>query len=324
MKMRDTTPTHVISQCIGSGKTLPSCSVIVCTRNRPEQLKQCLQGIRQLCYPDVDVIVVDNASDNDAAKPIADAWSAQYIREPVIGLSRSRNRGARYSEAEIVAFIDDDAVPNTDWLCNLIEEFSDPKVMAVTGLITPTNPSYAGIEQYFRVRQQRLEFDSSTDDWFAQANFGGIGDGANMAFRRTVFDSWSGFNERLGLGAAVCGGEEHNAFFELIKRGHRVVFTPRSVVQHPFPETSDDARKWSFRCIEAGGGYMARLFFEEPDYRRHLLSFVRKALTRRIRTRRNPLLTRWQELKAFVSGFRLYWHYRQNAQLKEKRWNKSC
>src|SRR5262249_36671079 len=324
MKMRDIKPTHVISQCIGSGKMLPSCSVIVCTRNRPEQLKQCLHGIRQLCYPDVDVIVVDNASDNDAAKPIADAWNARYIHEPVIGLSRSRNRGARFSEAEIVAFIDDDAVPNTDWLCNLIEEFFDPSVMAVTGVISAMTPSPAGIEQYSRARQQRREFDSSTDDWFAQANFGGIGDGANMAFRRKVFDSWSGFNERLGLGAAVCGGEEHNAFFELIKRGHRVVFTPRSVVQHPFPETSDDARKWSFRCIEAGGGYMARLFFEEPDYRRHLLSFVRKALTRRIRTRRNPLLTRWQELQAFVSGFRLYWHYRQNAQLKEKRWNKSC
>jgi cellulose synthase/poly-beta-1,6-N-acetylglucosamine synthase-like glycosyltransferase len=319
MKMRDITPTHVISQCIGSGKTLPSCSVIVCTRNRAEQLNQCLQGIRGLCYPNVDVIVVDNAGDDDAAKPIADAWRARYIREPVIGLSRSRNRGARYSEAEIVAFTDDDAVPNTDWLCNLIEEFSDPNVMAVTGLISPTKPSSAGTEQYFRARQQRREFDSSTDDWFALANFGGIGDGANMAFRRKVFDSWDGFNERLGLGTAVCGSEEHNAYFELIKRGHCVVFTPRSVVQHPFPETSDDARKRSFRYIEAGCAYMARLFLEEPAYRRHLLSFLRKALTRRIRTRGNPLLSRWQELRAFVGGVRLYWHDRHDAQLKEKR-----
>jgi cellulose synthase/poly-beta-1,6-N-acetylglucosamine synthase-like glycosyltransferase len=316
--MRDITPTHVISQCIGSGKTLPSCSVIVCTRNRAEQLNQCLQGIRGLCYPNVDVIVVDNASDDDAAKPIADAWSARYIREPVIGLSRSRNRGAMYSEAEIVAFTDDDAVPNTDWLCNLIEEFSDPNVMAVTGLISPTKPSSAGTEQYFRARQQRREFDSSTDDWFALANFGGIGDGANMAFRRKVFDSWDGFNERLGLGTAVCGSEEHNAYFELIKRGHRVVFTPRSVVQHPFPETSDDARKRSFRYVEAGCAYMARLFVEEPAYRRYLLTFLRKALTRRMRTRRNPLLTSWQELRAFVRGVRLYWHYRHDAQSKEK------
>src|SRR5262245_15549169 len=163
MKMCDITLTHVISQCIGSGKTLPSCSVIVCTRNRAEQLNQCLQGIRGLCYPKVDVIVVDNAGDDDAAKPIADAWSARYIREPVVGLSRSRNRGTKCSEAEIVAFIDDDAVPKSDWLCNLIEEFSDPKVMAVTGLISPANLSSVGIEQYFHARQQRREFDSSTD-----------------------------------------------------------------------------------------------------------------------------------------------------------------
>jgi cellulose synthase/poly-beta-1,6-N-acetylglucosamine synthase-like glycosyltransferase len=282
-------------------------------------LNQCLQGIRGLCYPNVDVIVVDNASDDGAAKPIADAWSARYIRESVIGLSRSRNRGARYSKAEIVAFIDDDAVPNTDWLCNLIEEFSAPNVMAVTGLISPANLSSVGIEQYFHARQQRREFDSNTDGWFALANFGGIGDGANMAFRRKVFDSWEGFSERLGLGTAVCGSEEHNAYFELIKRGHRVVFTPRSVVQHPFPETSDDARKRSFRFTEAGCAYMARLFVEEPAYRRYLLSFLVKAVTRRIRTRRNRQLTRWQELTAFFRGVRLYWRYRHDPQLKEDR-----
>jgi cellulose synthase/poly-beta-1,6-N-acetylglucosamine synthase-like glycosyltransferase len=308
-------PRHIRSQCIGSGKTLLSCSVIVCTRNRPEHLKQCLEGIRRLCYPNIDVIVVDNASDNDETRSIADAWNARYIREPVIGLSRSRNRGARHSEAEIVAFIDDDAVPNADWLCNLIEEFSDPTVMAVSGLISPTKPS-PGIEEYFRARHKRREFDSSTDDWFALANFGGIGDGANMAFRRKAFDLWTGFNERLGLGTPVCGGEEHNAYFELIKRGYRVVFTPRSVVQHPFPETCDEVRKRSVRGIEAGAGYMALLFFEEPAYRTHLLSFLRKALIRRIHRRPSPLLPRWQELQAFVSGVRLYWQCRRDAQLK--------
>jgi cellulose synthase/poly-beta-1,6-N-acetylglucosamine synthase-like glycosyltransferase len=312
-------PRHVSSQYIGSGKTRVSCSVIVCTRNRAEHLNQCLQGIRGLCYPNVDIIVVDNASDNDDARAVADAWNARYIREPVIGLSRSRNRGARHSDAEIVAFIDDDAVPNAHWLCNLIEEFSDPNVMAVTGLISPTKPSYPRLEEYFRARRKRREFDSTTDDWFALANFGGIGDGANMAFRRKAFDFWGGFHEGLGLGAAVCGGEEHNAYFELIKRGYRIVFTPRSVVQHPFPETSDEVRKRSVRGIEAGAGYMALLFFEEPAYRRHLLSFLRKALTRRIRGRPSPLLTPWQELQAFISGVRLYWHCRRDALLKEKR-----
>ena len=310
-------PRHVSSQCIGSGKSVLSCSVIVCTRNRPEHLKQCLEGIRRLCYPNIDVIIVDNASDNDETRSIADAWNARYIREPVIGLSRSRNRGARHSEAEIVAFIDDDAVPNAGWLCNLTEEFSDPNVMAVTGLISPTKPSL-GIEAYFRARRKRREFDSTTDDWFALSNFGGIGDGANMAFRRKAFDLWGGFNERLGLGTPVCGGEEHNAYFELIKRGYRVVFTPQSVVQHPFPETSDEVRKRSLRGIRAGAGYMALLFFEEPAYRRYLLSFLKKAVTRRIHTRGSPVLTRREELQAFVSGLGLYRQYRRDAQLKEQ------
>src|SRR5262245_45369954 len=99
--------THAPGGCIGSEKILPSCSVIVCTRNRKDQLERCLQGIRMLCYPNVEVIVVDNASDNEDARAIADAWGGRYIQEPVIGLSRSRNAGVRYSSAEFVAFIDD-------------------------------------------------------------------------------------------------------------------------------------------------------------------------------------------------------------------------
>src|SRR5262249_34053183 len=128
-----------------------------------------------------------------------------------------------------------------------------------------------------------------------------------------------GFNERLGLGTAFCGEEEHNAYFELIKRGYRVVFTPRSVVQHPFPETSDEVRTRSLRGIRAGAAYMALLFFEEPAHRMYLVSFLRKAVTRRIRTRRNTVLTRWQELQAFVGGLGVYWQYRRDAQLRERR-----
>src|SRR5262249_22229023 len=155
-----------------------------------------------------------------------------------VGLSRTRNYGARNSSSDIVAFLDDDALPAQDWLCNLIAEFSDPTVIAVTGLISPLNPNpYGGAEQYVYRRKQRKVFDSTIRDWFALANFGAIGDGANMAFRRSIFETWPGFNEWLGLGTPIRGSEEHNAFFELIKRGHRIIFTPAAVVQHPFPET---------------------------------------------------------------------------------------
>ena len=70
------------------------------------------------------------------------------------------------------------------------------------------------------------EVDRAAPEWFERANFGGIGDG-NMALRRAVFASWPGFEEGIGRGMPVCGGEEHYAFFALIERGHRVARTLR-------------------------------------------------------------------------------------------------
>jgi cellulose synthase/poly-beta-1,6-N-acetylglucosamine synthase-like glycosyltransferase len=64
-------------------------------------------------------------------------WGVRYVVEPLVGLSRARNRGARACDSEIVAFLDDDALPEPEWLSGLLREFEDPLVMAVTGRILP-------------------------------------------------------------------------------------------------------------------------------------------------------------------------------------------
>jgi glycosyltransferase involved in cell wall biosynthesis len=115
----------------------PTCTVVICTRNRPEHLERCLGAVTRLLYPRFDVLVVDNAPSHDRAREIAARWGADYVVEPALGLSRARNRGVRASQSEIIAFLDDDALPEPDWLCNLVTEFRDPMVMAVTGRILP-------------------------------------------------------------------------------------------------------------------------------------------------------------------------------------------
>jgi cellulose synthase/poly-beta-1,6-N-acetylglucosamine synthase-like glycosyltransferase len=268
----------------------PSCSVVVCTRNRSEQLDRCLHAIANAGYPDLDLVVVDNGDEDSATREIAERWKARYLREPVVGVSRARNRGARSCMSEIVAFTDDDAIPGPSWLPSLVSEFSDPAVIAVTGRIEPLNgltglsaSTYKRLGQYACRRNERQVFDDTTPDWFALANFGGIGDGANMAFRRRAFDIWPGFDVRLGLGGAVAGSDEHNAFFELIRRGHRIVFTPGAIVYHPFPTTQEEARDRSFRNLKAVLVYMALLFIEQPRYRTSLAGFIFRAVVRRVR-----------------------------------------
>src|SRR5947207_1645838 len=112
---------------------MPTCTVVVCTHDRPVPLARCLDGLKRLTYPRFKILVVDNGPSTAEARKIAARFGVRYVIEPVPGLSRARNRGARSCETEIVAFIDDDAVPEPDWLTKLISEFEDPRVMVVTG-----------------------------------------------------------------------------------------------------------------------------------------------------------------------------------------------
>jgi len=92
-----------------------------------------------------DVLVVDNAPSNDQARQVAMRWGVAYVLEPVPGLSRARNRGARASGTEIVAFLDDDSLPDAEWLATLAGPFKDPLVMLLRDVSLPStskrNPS---------------------------------------------------------------------------------------------------------------------------------------------------------------------------------------
>src|SRR5919109_5193805 len=94
----------------------PVCTVVVCTRDRPEELKRCLAAVTRMEYSRFDVLVVDNAPMNGGAREIAAHCGARYVVEPVVGLSRARNLGSHACQSEILAYLDDDAVPERGWL----------------------------------------------------------------------------------------------------------------------------------------------------------------------------------------------------------------
>jgi glycosyltransferase involved in cell wall biosynthesis len=260
--------------------TLPSCTVAVCTRNRPRELEQCLRAIRHSSTAETDVLVVDSAPSDEQAIAIARKYDARYVREPLSGLSRARNRAAAESDAEIVAYLDDDCVPQPGWLDPLLREFSDPGVMVCAGraealrLETETERRCAKIMRDVTAAE-RKSFNRSLPDWFLVVNFGGVGNGGNMALRRSAFAEWPGFDVRLGRGAPLYGSEEHYAFFELVHRGYYVVFTPESVVLHPYASSEAELRIRVSCDICAATAYVALLWREHPEYRPELQEWLR-------------------------------------------------
>jgi len=260
--------------------------------------------------------VVDNAPSDGRTREVADRRKVRYLVEPAPGLSRARNRGARESTGAIVAYLDDDAIAEPGWLASLAAEFSDPRVMAAAGRIIPLGVHSDEARLCAAAMDRgtvRLSFDRETPGWFAAANFGGIGIGANMAVRTRAIEFWSGFDSRLGRGARVPGGEENYAFFELIAAGYRVVYAPAAVVAHHTPQNFSELREQHLRMLRDSGTYLAFLLLRRPDYRGAILKLLLSGLVGKRAIQDSPaarpklrIVPRWRVALAVSRGFTLY------------------
>jgi cellulose synthase/poly-beta-1,6-N-acetylglucosamine synthase-like glycosyltransferase len=97
-----------------------------------------------------------------------------------------------------------------------------------------------------------------------------------MALRRSAFDQWKGFDERLGLPGAA--GEEQFAVFSLVDKGHRVAYVPEAVVTHPSVYTVEALRSRYLDACAYATSYVMFLFFHAPQYRSHVLQFIYEGL----------------------------------------------
>ncbi len=213
-------------------------SVVICTRNRPGYLKNCLESLQhQRCHPR-EIIVVDNGSFTDETQKVASRFNAQYIREDIPGLDVARNTGARAATASIVAYTDDDTLPDTFWIYRVFETFHDPKVAAMTGLVIAASLDTEAeviFEKFWPFN--RGYFHRIFDDQFFRASLDKgppvweIGAGANMAFRKEIFEEVGYFDERLDVGAAGCSGDSE-LWYRTLACGLTIQYNPMAVVHH--------------------------------------------------------------------------------------------
>jgi cellulose synthase/poly-beta-1,6-N-acetylglucosamine synthase-like glycosyltransferase len=293
---------------------LPRCTVIIPTRDRPADLDRCLGAVSVLDYPNFDVLVIENAPATDASRTVAQRWGARYLVEPVPGASRTRNLGARNSASDVLAFLDDDAVPERGWLTHLAKEFDDPNVACAAGRVLMLD-SGTEAERLFLSRGgedlggTRRVIDRTTPSWFTLANFGGIGTAANMALRRSLFRDWPGFNERLGRGTPMNGCGDHYVFFSLLERGHHIVYTPHAVVHHPSPNDMERLRARHLQTLKISAAYATMLLVEHPTYYREILQYIAGWTCGKPRDWREqrsgrvaPIVPRWRAMLACLQG----------------------
>jgi hypothetical protein len=117
---------------LSDARELPLATVAICTRERPDDLARTLVAVHAAARGR-PILVIDNRPHSDRTREAAAAWpQVQYVREDRPGLNAARNRALREARTEIVAFTDDDAAPEAQWLDALLRNFDHPLVAAVT------------------------------------------------------------------------------------------------------------------------------------------------------------------------------------------------
>ena len=211
-------------------------SVCISTFRRPEGLRRLLEGLGQLRFdrseaPEVEVIVVDNEAQGRAAAVCREVtprnpWPVEALEESRRGITYARNRAlaAARTDADFVAFIDDDEVPDPLWLDALLDARRRFGADVVTGPVVPL-------------------FEPGTPEWAAQGGFYGPrrhpdGHRLGVAFTNNVLLR-AGIPRELGHAFdhqfALTGGEDTDFFMRVHKAGYRIVWAADAVVRETVP-----------------------------------------------------------------------------------------
>ncbi len=219
-------------------------SVIIATYNRARLLEETLAMVASQDVPRSvpwEIVVVDNNSADSTAEVVA-AFSetapvlVRYVFEPRQGLSHARNRGVEEAYGSILAFSDDDVFPAPDWVAQVAAAMDRWNAHGVGGQILPRweSPPPAWLTGNWRLlrRLAIMDFEGSGPLALPLKRQPQVW-GANMAFRRELFERVGGFDSRRGVsGPRLFRGEESDLIDRALMAGLRIAYDGALKVYH--------------------------------------------------------------------------------------------
>ena len=212
---------------------MQGCSIIICTLNRAELLRSCIQSFEgQLDAGVLEIIVVDNDSTDSTPDVVADFQKSgmpiRHVVEKNIGLSHARNRGVKESKFDWVCFMDDDALAHNDFTAVMMRIISTGKYDGFGGMFYPwyRTPKPKWLSADFGKMPMLLHEEGLLPDHLHVA--GGI-----CAFDKFKLIQAGGFPPELGMRGNIVGyGEENYLQDEMRKLGARIGFVPNWKMDH--------------------------------------------------------------------------------------------
>lgn len=208
-------------------------SVVIVSRHRPDALRRCLLGVAQLRYSTFEVVVVADPQGLAMLRGLPQAAQIKQVPFDQANISVARNLGVAQAAGRLVAFIDDDSVPEPLWLAHLAAAFADPQVAAAGGFVRGRN----GISFQSRAGsvdctggETALEIDPDRITVLtARPGLGIKTEGTNMAVRRSVLARLGGFDPRYRFFL-----DETDLNLRLAELGAQTAIVPLAEVHHGF------------------------------------------------------------------------------------------
>jgi len=259
-------------------------SAVLCSYNRARFIIKAVDSIFNQDFDKslFEVIVVDNNSTDGVLDRLAQykadhpAYNFSYYTESNQGVAWVRTRCAKEAKGEIVAYLDDDSMAEPGWLKGIVDFFDQHQdVYSVGGKITP----------YFL---------TGIPDWYSKYFFGLVGSfdqgpkvkqltgerypcGANMAFRKKVFDEIGYFNHDLGRkGTGLLANEEKEIYKRILAAGHKVYYLPYVAVMHAVESNKFDKNYVRRHSRGIGGGERLRLKGNNAALVKKFLEYIAK------------------------------------------------
>ncbi|MGB2727141.1 MAG: glycosyltransferase [Halobacteriota archaeon] len=222
-------------------------SIIICT-HRSERYEDFVEAINSLEAQSCDnekleiVVVVDGNRelyDKILKSGIEEADKVEVkviLNEKNLGLSESRNRGMKEAKGDVIAFFDDDAVADTNWIKELVRMYEEREAIAAGGKLLPKwvskKPKFLPEEYYWLIGATHKGFPEEVTE--VRNTFG-----SNISYKADVLKALGGFRGEMGVrGKGLLQGEETELCERMREKfGRGVIYNPDAVVYHKvFPE----------------------------------------------------------------------------------------
>lgn len=243
-------------------------SVVVCTYNREKYLVTTLDHLKnQTADNDIyEILIINNNSPDNTEKISLNfknnnpAIICKYFLEKKQGLSYARNKGIQEAKGKYIAFIDDDAFAKNNYVEEIVNFFNDSDIAAIGGRIYPQYESGyppAWMNRFLWPLVAALDMGDKVKP-FKKKKYPL---GANMAFKKEVFDKYGYFNPNLGRkGSGMEAGEEKDIFYRLQNNNEHIFYLPNAEVNHIIPLQRTTESYIKRQCIGVGKSEKRRIY----------------------------------------------------------------